>query len=411
MAIDCQAQIYNVSQITYYLKELLAEDEVLCSVAIKGEISGYKRHSSGHIYFSLKDESSALRCVIFRSYASHLAVDLADGMEIVAFGRVALYEKDGCCQLYAQEVFAVGEGKGSAATEQLKRILAAEGLFDEKVKKPLPFFANSVAVVSSVEGAAWADVQKIAKRRWPNIDLRLFATLVQGPLAPQQIAAAIAKADKAGCDILIVTRGGGSAEDLAAFDTEPVVRAIAAVHTPVITAVGHEIDFTLADLAADIRAATPSQAAELAVPDAEAWLARLRHYGQRLAAAAEKQLVEKKGRWRHLADKPIFAQPPLVLAGKAQALDEAGESLRLRFTSALQEKGRQLAVAAQALRMLDPLSVLSRGYALCSTEKGRLLTEAEQAEIGQKLQVRLAKGSLRCRVEEKELAHEKENEF
>lgn len=208
-----------------------------------------------------------------------------------------------------------------------------------------------------------------------------------------------------------MTRGGGSAEDLAAFNTEPVVRAIAAARTPLITAVGHEIDFTLADLAADIRAATPSQAAELAVPDAEAWLMRLRHYGQRLAAAAAKQLVEKEARWRNLADKPIFAQPDLVLAGKIQALDEAGEALQLQLAAALEDKERQLAVVAQALRMLDPLSVLSRGYAFCSTEVGHLITEAEQTEVGQKLQIRLAKGGLRCRVEEKELAHEKENEF
>lgn len=163
MAINCEAQIYNVSQITYYLQELLAEDEILGSVAIKGEISGYKRHSSGHIYFSLKDENSALRCVIFRSYASHLVVEPADGMEIVAFGRVALYERDGSCQLYAQEIYAVGKGRDAAATEQLKRILATEGLFDEKVKKPLPFFAKSVAVVSSAEGAAWPMCKKSPK--------------------------------------------------------------------------------------------------------------------------------------------------------------------------------------------------------------------------------------------------------
>ncbi|MGI5891364.1 MAG: exodeoxyribonuclease VII large subunit [Bacillota bacterium] len=403
MAVVQQIEAYSVSQLNYYLKEILLEDEFLNSIAVKGEISGYKEHKSGHIYFTLKDQKSSISCVIFRRYKSNLTFVPENGMDIVAFGSVFLYEKDASCQLYVEEIFAVGAGRDFLALDQLKKTLAQEGLFDEKLKKPLPLFPQRIAVVTSAEGAAWADIQRIAYDRWPQISLDLFPTLVQGEAAAAQIAAAIIQADKKAYDLIIVARGGGSYEDLSAFNTELVVRAIAAAKTPIITAIGHEIDYTLADLAADIRAATPSHAAELSVPDSHKWQTVLQHYQERLEAAVKEQLARKRAAWQILSDNPLFTQPSLILRTKQMALDTAEQSLLELGQRALEKREQQVIALATELNLLNPLSVLARGYAFCTKDDGQILLDARQADIGEKINVTLHKGLLCCRVDDKEL--------
>ncbi|MEG1661974.1 MAG: exodeoxyribonuclease VII large subunit, partial [Clostridiales bacterium] len=260
-----QPRIFSVAELNNYLREYLAEDDFLRELAVRGEIAGFKAHSSGHIYFNLREQGVSIKTVMFRSYAAHLDFLPEDGMEVVVIGGVALFERDGVCQLYATMLLPAGAGVLAKAKDKLKQTLQAEGLFAPQRKKPIPAYAENIGVITSGEGAAWADIQKVAYSRWPGVRLQLYAAAVQGTNAPSQLAAALAKADQGGHDVLICGRGGGSTEDLAAFDSEQVVRAIAAVATPLISAVGHEVDVTLADLVADMRAATPSQGAELAV--------------------------------------------------------------------------------------------------------------------------------------------------
>ncbi|MGI6361916.1 MAG: exodeoxyribonuclease VII large subunit [Bacillota bacterium] len=381
MAEVVEFKRYSVSDLNYYLKELLLEDDFLTSLAIQGEVANYKEHSSGHVYFTLRDEKAAIRCVMFRHQARKLTFSPQNGMQIVVFGSASLYERDGSCQLYAQELFADGVGQEFMALEQLKEKLAQEGLFAQKNKKPLPFFAKSIGVVSSAEGAAWADIQKVAYQRWPHVELMLYPTLVQGEAAAQKVAEALLKADQNGHDVLLLSRGGGSSEDLAAFNTETVVRAIATAKTPIITAIGHEVDFTLADLAADVRAATPSHASEIIVPDQEVWQGVLQQYQERLQTLCLRKISDKR------ADVDVIER-----------------RLHERAEARYRQKEEQFIKAMAALDHLNPLAILERGYALCTDQADRQICDSRQVELGQELQVRLARGVLLCQVTGKELA-------
>ncbi|MDO4581148.1 MAG: exodeoxyribonuclease VII large subunit [Bacillota bacterium] len=394
-------RIFGVAEVNYYLKQYLADDPLLESIAIKGEVAGFRAHSSGHWYFSLKEKDCQLKTVMFRRYTDQAQVMPHDGMEIVVFGSLSLYERDGVCQLYAEELYEVGGGAAAQALRELSQRLAAEGLFDEAAKQPLPRFAESVGVVTSAQGAAWADIQRIAYARWPQLRLVVYNTLVQGDNAPAELAAAIALADGGGHDILIVGRGGGAAEDLAAFNSEQVVRAIHAAHTPLISAVGHETDATLADLAADVRAATPSHAAQLAVPEAAELRALLEQRGERLRQLLTRELERRRERLMAQAAHGCWTRPLQLLEPAIRGLDEAERRLTAAARTEYGSVGERLSRQAARLQLLSPLATLARGYALAADERGVLLRDSDEAQIGQRLQLRLRRGELWCRVEDK----------
>jgi len=391
-------KIYSITQIINYLKEYLAEEGFFDGLWLRGELSGYKCHQSGHCYFSLRDETSSLRCVMFRSYAVNLEFMPEDGMDVLVWGRLSVYEKDGTCQLYAQELFPAGAGAQSLALEQLKKALAAEGLFDTARKRSLPLLPKAVAVVTSPQGAAWADIQKIAQSRWPAVKLLLFPAVVQGYNAALSLTAAIRKAGMSGAEVMIVGRGGGANEDLSAFDNEDVVREIAASPIPVISAVGHEIDFSLSDLVADQRAATPSHAAALAVPEIRELVSSLDAYRYRLCQALERKINEQRLRLESLTARDTFSRPQLLLDKRKEWLDTFSSVLNQTAGLSIRDKERRLAQGAARLSLLDPLATLSRGYAVCSNKDGAIINDAAMVKSGDKVGVRLAKGSLDCIV-------------
>ena len=375
MAETVFPRVYGVAEINYYLKQYLAEDLFLGQLAIRGEISGYKAHSSGHIYFTLKEQDSSIRSVMFRRYAGRLSFTPHDGEEVVVIGAVSLYERDGSCQIYVEEIFPAGGGAQARALAELKERLAEEGLFAEERKKPLLRFAFNIGVVTSGEGAAWADIQRIAYARNPQVQLQLYPALVQGDAASESIAAAIAKADLGGHDILIVGRGGGAEADLAAFDTELVVRAVAAAQTPIISAVGHESDFSLCDLAADLRAATPTHAAQMAVTDLIDTLAKITGLTERLTAGVQR-----------------------LLRGFKQRIDAADPAQSM--LAALSQYERQLLIESARLEAFNPQATLKRGFALVEKNDGSLVRCPQEVQAGERIMIHTAQGTFRAIVED-----------
>ncbi len=376
MAEAVYPRAYGVAEITYYLKQYLEEDGFLAQLAVAGQISGYKAHPSGHCYFQLREGASSLKAVMFRRYAVGLDWQPRDGDQAVAVGAISLYERDGCCQLYVQALLPAGAGREARQLAELKQRLAAEGLFSPERKRPLPLYPLSVGVITSREGAAWADIRRIAGQRHPGLDLRLYPALVQGEQAPASLAAALAQADRGGHEVLLLGRGGGSEADLSAFNSELVVRAVAGAKTPVISAVGHESDFTLCDLAADVRAATPTHGAALATPDLAELLARLDQAEQRLAQAVARRLDQA-----------------------AQGLDQQERRFSQAAARALEKKQRQLAELAGRLALLSPLATLARGYSLVLDSSGNAVSDAAAVTVGDLLDIYPAQGHLLARAE------------
>jgi exodeoxyribonuclease VII large subunit len=379
MAETVLPRAYAVSEVNNYIREYLGEDEFLADLLVRGELTSYKRHSSGHIYFTLSEGGCSLNGAMFRAQADNLRFVPKPGMEIVAWGRVGFYERDGRTQLYAQAFFPVGEGALGQALAQLKERLAAEGLFAAERKRPLPLLPRSLGVVTAQGSAAWADIRQVSLSRWPGLQIKLYPAVVQGADAPASICAALAKADRAGHDVLIVGRGGGGKEDLAAFNTEAVARAVAAAQTPLIAAVGHEIDWTLADLAADKRAATPSHAAALAAPQATELLARLDANERKLQQAVARYLLVQQ-----------------------QRLQEAEQRLARATKEAVRGHWRKLQLLTTRLESLNPLTTLARGYAVCRNAAGKSLLSATETKPGETLNVLLSEGSLNCLVKDVE---------
>lgn len=377
MAEIVYPRAYGVAELNYYLKHYLEEDSFLSSIAVAGELSGFKAHSSGHCYFALREGTHSLRAVMFRRYAETLAWQPRDGDMAIAVGAVSLYERDGSCQLYVQALLPAGAGRQAQDQEELRRRLEEEGLFAPERKKPLPAYALSVGVITSGEGAAWADIQRIAFQRFPGVKLTLYPALVQGAQAAADIAAAIAKGDRGRHEVLIVGRGGGAEADLEAFNSEAVVRAIAGAQTPVISAVGHESDFTLADLAADIRAATPTHGAALAVPELTELLEQLDERERRLHAALQKE-----------ADRA------------AESLGRSRERMDAAMAAILRREQRRLAEAAGRLELLSPLATLARGYSAVLDKEGRAVMDAMELQPGDALLIYPARGEIRAQVRE-----------
>lgn len=394
--------IFTVGQVNQYLKAKLDGDRLLSAIAIRGEISNYKRYPSGHHYFSLKDGEGALKCVLFRSSAQRLRFQPENGMKVVARGRITVFPRDGQYQLYADSLIPDGVGELYVAFEQTKARLFQEGLFAEEHKKPIPRYPNTIALITSAAGAAVHDMIRILGARWPMAQVLLLPVRVQGAQAPAELAGALRYANAHRlADVIIIGRGGGSMEDLWAFNDENLARAIYQSEIPVISAVGHEPDVTISDFVADLRAATPSNAAELAVPDCKALERHLSQLSARMAGAVSARLEEERSRLNRLSESRVMTDPMTPIRDKRVLLDWQQSRLLSQMQSLTHTQRSRLSALAAALDAMSPLKVLARGYSLTQDEGGRLLTSTDQVQPGQGIQVRLSDGSLDCTVMKK----------
>ena len=394
--------ILTVTQLNQHVKELLDGDPLLANVCVQGELSNYKLYPSGHHYFTLKDAESAIRCVMFRGSAARLRFRPENGMGVTAFGRVGVYPRDGAYQLYVSDLRPLGMGDLAVAFEQLKAKLAAEGLFDPAHKRPIPRFPKRIAVITSGAGAAVRDIIRVTGARWPMAKILVLPVRVQGAEAPPEIVGALNYANRyAVGDLIITGRGGGSIEDLWAFNDERVARAIYASEIPVISAVGHEPDVTISDYVADVRAATPSNGAELAVPDASELRDALGSDAVRISQAVKKRLELARRRLEDLRSRRVMRSPTGYLDQRRMELDMQRANLLAAQERRVADVKHALVRLTASMDALSPLKVLSRGYAIASGSGGAVLRRAADAEIGEKINVRLGEGSLGCRVEER----------
>ncbi|MCD7770297.1 MAG: exodeoxyribonuclease VII large subunit [Oscillospiraceae bacterium] len=402
--------IFTVSQLNGHIKALLEADPMLDKVMVRGELSNYKIYPSGHHYFTMKDGESSLKCVMFRSSASRLRFRPESGMSVTAGGRVSVYPRDGAYQLYVTSLVPEGAGDLQIAFEQLKAKLVAEGLFDTDHKKPLPAFPKRVAVITSGAGAAVHDIIRVLGKRWPMAKILVLPVRVQGTEAPPEIAGAIRYANRYQvADVIITGRGGGSIEDLWAFNDERVARAIYESEIPVISAVGHEPDVTIADYVADRRAATPSNAAEIAGPDMVDVLANIAQNGARLQQAMDKKLDRLSHRLEELSGRPALNDPEVYLGAKRMALDYARASLSGAGEQTVADARRRYVALAAKLDALSPLKVLGRGYSIVEKD-GAAVRQVSELAAGDEINVKLSGGDLDCVV--KEIHHgERENEL
>lgn len=400
--MQMQREVLTVSAINSYIKNLLQRDQRLSGLLVRGEISNFTRHSSGHLYFSLKDKTGTIKCVMFRSNAQRLTFVPAHGMEVLIAGYVTVYERDGVYQLYAEQMMQAGAGALHAAYEKLKAQLLAEGLFAEERKRPLPFLPRKVGIVTSPTGAAIRDLVSIIQRRNPAVSVYIVPAVVQGKEGVTSICQSLDFLYRQDMELIIVGRGGGSLEELWCFNEEAVVRKIAASPVPIISAVGHETDVTLADFAADVRAATPSMAAELAVPVQSQLQQALRVQQRTLWQRYESYLQQKRLHLQHLAQHRILQKPELLWQDRQQLLDEQAMRLQQSLQQQLQQKRQQLAACAEQLNALSPLNVLSRGYALCQNEAQQLIRSVSQVEAGETVTMILEQGRLSAVVTGKE---------
>ena len=392
-------RIFSVAELTRRIKNLLDGEDALQRIWVRGEVSNYKVYPSGHHYFTIKDEEATLKAVMFRREASRLRFRPESGMKVIALGRITVYPRDGVYQLYVSELVPDGAGDLDAAFRQLKEKLDREGLFDAAHKKPIPAFPTRIAVITSPAGAAVRDIIRVASARFPLAKLRILPVRVQGEEAPGEIAAAIRRANEWRCaDLIITGRGGGSLEDLWAFNDERVARAIYASEIPVISAVGHEPDVTIADYVADLRAATPSNAAELAVPDRAELHTAIAAMKKRMGNVLTARVENSRRRLDQLRERWVLAEPGAFIADRRLALDHAAAMLLSAYRGSLSTGRARLAKNAAALDAMSPLKVLSRGYAIAETEEGRILRSCAETAPGQRIGLRMSDGRLNCRV-------------
>ena len=396
------AAVLTVSQVNFFIKSLIEGDGRLQNVVVSGEISNFTDHyRSGHLYFSLKDEKSVLKAVMFASAARRLKFRPQDGMKVLIRGRVAVYEPTGQYQLYAEDMQPEGIGALSLAFQQLKERLAAQGLFDREHKRAIPAFPERIGVVTSPTGAAVRDILQITARRWPLAKIVLAPVLVQGSQAPGQIVAALRQLDRQrACDVIILGRGGGSLEDLWAFNDEQVARAVYACSIPVVSAVGHETDYTICDFVADLRAPPPPAAAGLCPPRWRGAPAQVLEYHQYFHRAAKSQVEYLRQSLDLLVQDSPLGLPEELLQGRREALEDCAARLAQGLRGRLLGEQKRLAVLAGTLDALSPLRVLSRGYAMV-TKEGRVLKSAGEAAPGDKVAIRLAEGELSAEILEK----------
>ena len=409
MSAITEPRIYSVSKINSYIKATLENDFVLNSVWVTGEISNFKYHSSGNMFFSLKDNDSAISCIMFKGDAYALPFMPENGMNVVICGYISVYEKSGQYQLIAELMKPDGVGELTIAFEQLKAKLLAEGLFDEDYKREINTHPHNIAVVTSPTGAAVRDIIKIAGARNKNVSITVIPVLVQGDNAASSIAEGIRLANKLGkADTIIVGRGGGSIEDLWAFNDERVARAIFASEIPVISAVGHETDFTITDFVADMRASTPSNAAELAVNDEYADKKKAEYLAERLNTAFTNIINTKRRRLKTAVERPDFKKPWLNMEEKQRKIDYLTEKMEYAAEKSNTAYGHRLAAAAAKLDALSPLKVLKRGYSFTESEEGKVITSVNDVENGSRISITLNDGMLNAVVKDKVIFDGKE---
>lgn len=394
-----ERRIYEVSQVNGYLQQLVDGDAFLGNLCVRGEISNYKVYPSGHHYFTLKDAGGALRCVMFKSSAVRLRFRPENGMKVLALGKVSVYPRDGAYQLYCTGLSVDGVGDLHAAFEQMKAKLAGEGLFDPAHKKPLPAYPGTIGIITSPAGAAVHDMLRILRKRYPLTKVLLLPVRVQGAEAPAEICSAIQYANRFQlADLLIVGRGGGSVEDLWAFNDEMLARTIFESRIPVISAVGHEPDVSISDYVADLRAATPSNAAELAVPDQAALRQRMADLESAMLASLTRQVRSARQRLNVLAMARPLQSPTGYLDEKRLLLDTIQRRMLSAANSRVAASRNSYVRAAAALDAMSPLKVLSRGYAMARDQQGDLLRSVDQTGVGQQVRLDLADGSITARV-------------
>lgn len=395
-----ERQAFTVTELNMRIKGLLDTDPLLSELCVRGELSNYKIYPSGHHYFTLKDNESSLRCVMFKSSAGRLRFRPESGMGVTAFGRISVFPRDGAYQLYCTGLLPEGTGDLQIAFEQLKAKLSAEGLFDQAHKKPLPKFPQRIAIITSSAGAAVHDMIRILGRRWPMSKILLLPVRVQGTEAPAEIAGAIKYANEFKLAELIITgRGGGSIEDLWAFNDERVARAIFASDIPVISAVGHEPDVTIADYVADKRASTPSNAAEIAVPDVQELEEALDSYSIRSEQALRKRLSLLRQRLEAMQSKRVMVDPAAYIENRRIELDHVMDRLTAAQERSLSAKKQSFVQLAAGLEAMSPLKVLARGYAIAENAQGRAVKSVHEIAQGDRLSLSFADGGAECLVE------------
>ncbi len=415
--------VLEVSQVNSYIKEMLDADGLLGGLCIRGELSNYKKYPSGHHYFTLKDGQSQLKCVMFRSSAMRLRFRPENGMMVQAAGRITVYPRDGVYQLYCVAMTPEGAGDLAVAFEQLKKKLAAEGLFDPAHKKPIPAYPHRIAIITSAAGAAVHDMLRIIRHRYPLAEVKLLPVRVQGEEAAGEIVAALDYANRYQvADLIITGRGGGSMEDLWAFNEEVVARAIYRSKIPVISAVGHEPDVTIADYVADLRAATPSNAAELCTPDQQELRQKITAAQTRLASLLSRQLKNCRTQLELRKNARVLQSPENYLADRRQTLDMLTEKLGRTMANRLTKEAGQLALCRQQLSTaenavlagerkrletsaarldaMSPLKVLSRGYSITEDDRGAAIVSASALHPGDHIAIRFHRGSVDARVEQ-----------
>lgn len=392
-------QILTITQINEYIRNIMDKDSLLCNIAVKGEISNYKVYPSGHHYFSLKDEGGALKCVMFRSSAVRLKFKPENGMQIIALGKISVYPRDGVYQLYCTALALDGAGDLHTAFEQLKAKLASQGLFDPDHKKPIPKYPGRIGIVTSSAGAAIHDMLRILKKRYPLTEVYLLPVRVQGAEAPEEIASAIRYANQYNlADLLIVGRGGGSIEDLWAFNDEAVARAIYGSEIPVISAVGHEPDVTISDYVADLRAATPSNAAELAVPDQDAVRQLLDRMHSNMATSILRQLKGLRQHLQTLSASPSLRSPVQYINNKRDALNLFNTRMQAAQHKIVSVNKQRFIALTAKLDAMSPLKVLTRGYAMVETEEGAVVRSVKQITQGEQINISFYDGYVAAKI-------------
>ncbi len=393
--------VYSVKQVNAYIKNMFAQDYMLNCIYVKGEVSNLKYHTSGHIYFSLKDESGTIACVMFAGQRGGLSFRMCEGQQVIAMGSVAVYERNGAYQLYAREIRLDGEGVLYERFQCLKQELSEMGMFAPEYKRPIPAFAKRIGVVTASTGAAVRDIMNITRRRNPYVQLVLYPAQVQGEGAKESIVRGIRLLEKAGVDVIIVGRGGGSIEDLWAFNEEEVARAIFDCRIPVISAVGHETDTTIADYVADLRAPTPSAAAELAVYEYAKLDQAMEEQKIRMRRLLLRKIQMNRMRLAEYETKLKYLHPRSMLRDYRQRSAECEEDMRLLLEGALGEAKHRFSLYVEIMKGLSPLTKLSQGYAYVETAGGQTLKSIRQIEAGDEISVYVTDGVVSAAVKEK----------
>lgn len=389
----------TVKELNMYMKTLVDRDEFLNNVYVKGEISNFKRHYTGHLYFTLKDGDSLIKCVMFKSYTQNVLFEPKDGMAVLILGTVAVYERDGIYQIYVKGMEPDGVGALHAAYEQLKEKLQAKGMFEEKYKKPIPMLPKSIGVITSKTGAVIRDIINVTTRRLPNVNIKLFPAAVQGAGAAETIVKGIKYFNEArNVDLIIIARGGGSLEDLWPFNEEITANAIFESHLPIISAVGHETDFTIADFVADLRAPTPSAAGELAVPDRNETIWKLQTVNRRLSLSLTKKVELMRNRYQKAMNTRVMKNPYDSLNDKKILIDNKIKELEKNISIILKNKKIDIVKLISSLDALSPLKTLVRGYSILEDENGNVIKSVSKLSVDDVVKITLNDGSVQAKI-------------